>query len=292
MKLRQGALFSPGEALTDQALRRFFGNKPYVVYKDFPLRRVIDAKEDELTKGEWDFYTKSSIDFVVCARDGEQGFEIAIEFDGKQHRLRKQARKDTLKDRLCSDSGLPLIRIQRDFVEIKESLTFLEYMLDLYFGEKTMGDLKQRGEISDGEEYFIGTTFPDTEEVAKRLVHKGVLPAIAVIFIEDRYGEAEADRVLWFRTSDKDVKVSAGRTGGRVYKATAQVEVLQGSKSPMPLLKVEKEVCVSECSPNRDIVGIHTWHLALELATYLAFVETERLVGKLGKRLSIKGKVQ
>jgi hypothetical protein len=292
MMLRQGALISPGEALTDQALRRFFGNKPYLVYKEFPLRRVIDAQKGELTTGEWDYYTKASFDFVVCTRDGEQRFEIAIEFDGKQHRLRKQARKDTLKDRLCFESGLPLIRIQRDLVEIRENLTFLEYMLDLYFGEKTMDDLKQRGEISDEVEYFIGTTFPATEEVAKRLVHKGVLPAIALIFIEDRYGEEEANRVLWFRTSDKDLKITSGRAGGRVYKGSAQVEILQGSKNATPLLKIEKEVCVSECSPNRDVMGIHTWHLALELATYLAFVETERLVGKLGKRVSSKGKVQ
>ena len=193
---------------------------------------------------------------------------------------------------MCSVSGLPLIRIRRDFVEIRENLTFLEYMLDLYFGEKTMDDLKQRGKISKEEEYFIGTTFPATEELAKRLVHKGVLPAIAVIFIEVRYGEEEANKVLWFRTSDKDLKVTAGRTGGREYKASAQVEILQGSKSATPLLKTEKEVCVSECSPNRDVAGIHTWHLALELATYLAFVEIETLFGKLSKRLSSKGRVQ
>jgi hypothetical protein len=292
MKLRQGALISPGEALTDQALRRFFGNKPYLVYKEFPLRRVIDAQQGELTTGEWEYYTKASFDFVVCTRDSEQGFEIAIEFDGKQHRLRKQARKDALKDRLCFESGLPLIRVQRDCVETRENLTLLEYMLDLYSGEKAMEDLKQRGEVSDEEEYFIGTAFPAIEEVGKRLVHKGILPAIAMIFIEDHYGEEEAKKILWFRTSDKDLKVSVGRTGGRVYKASAQVEILQGSEYETPLLKVEREVRLSECSPNRDVVGIHTWHLAQGLATYSALLETERLVGKLGKRLWSKGKIQ
>jgi hypothetical protein len=55
MKLKQGALISPGEALTDQALRRFFENKSFVINKEFPLRKVIDAEEGE---GEWDYYTK------------------------------------------------------------------------------------------------------------------------------------------------------------------------------------------------------------------------------------------
>jgi hypothetical protein len=54
MKLRTGALFSAGEALTDRTLRRFFAKKPYLVYKEFPVRRVIDVAENELSRGERD----------------------------------------------------------------------------------------------------------------------------------------------------------------------------------------------------------------------------------------------
>jgi hypothetical protein len=102
-------------------------------------------------------------------------------------------------------------------------------MLDLYFGEKAMDDLKQRGELSDEEEYFIGVGFPAADEVEKRLVHKGIWPAVVVSFVEDRYGYEEANNILWFRISEKNLNTSVTPTGKRVCKASAEVEILRGA---------------------------------------------------------------
>jgi hypothetical protein len=290
VKLSKGALFSPGEIRTDHALQQFFQKKPYVVYKEFPVRRVIDVEEQELSKGEWDYYSKASFDFLVCNRDDKRTWEIAIEFDGKQHRMAKQARKDALKDRLCLESGLPLLRVQSDYVEPLGGTTLLEYMLDLYFGEKALDNLKGQGQIAEDEEYFIGTTFPGTARVVKKLMQKGVAPAAFVAFVDNRYGSEEASRVVWLRVSHRSLdrkpqRHAHGNTGG----ASVQVEILRGDSL---LFRTEKEVCLRECSPNKNVLGVHTWHIAQELAEYLALVEVEKLVDKLGKRLTAEGRIQ
>jgi hypothetical protein len=229
----------------------------------------------------------------VCNRKDQQTFEIAFEFDGKQHRLAKQARKDALKDRLCLQVRLPLLRVQSAYVEPLEDLTLLEYMLDLFFGERDLEELKRRGEVAEDEEYFIGTGFPATDRVIKRLLQKGIFPAGFMAFVENRYGPDEAQKIIWFRTSDKTLSTAPQRGSGySTYRASSVVEVFRGPDLGEPLLKIEKEVNLKECSPNRDVLGIHTWHLALELANYLALAELEKLADRFGRRLRTHGRVQ
>lgn len=57
------------------------------------------------------FYKTSSFDILVCTKPPESKPIMAIEFDGPHHESDEQKRKDNLKDFLCEEAGLPLIRV-------------------------------------------------------------------------------------------------------------------------------------------------------------------------------------
>ena len=55
-------------------------------------------------------------------------------------------------------------------------MTFLGYMLDLYFGTKEMNHLKAQGKVSEEEEFFVGYGFPGTVDIELRLIKRGLTP--------------------------------------------------------------------------------------------------------------------
>ena len=135
---KRGAIFSLGESATSRALRRYFHNMSYLIYKEMSARQVLNIDKSRLSKGEWDYFTKASFDFVVCRDDEDQTFELIVEYDGIQHNQREYYLKDNLKNKLCMMSGFPILRIGVEDVKDREGITFLEYILDIYFGEKIL----------------------------------------------------------------------------------------------------------------------------------------------------------
>ena len=100
-------MLSLGEENTSRIVRDFFEDKPYVVYKEVALSQVIEAKKNELSKREWVYYISSSFDFLVCLDEGNQPYELAIEYDSAFHDKPDRIWKDSLKDRLCEKADLP-----------------------------------------------------------------------------------------------------------------------------------------------------------------------------------------
>lgn len=282
MKLSKGALISMGEAATSRALRKYFHKKPHIIHKDVSVRQVIDANRSELEPGEWAYYTKAAFDFVVCKDDAAQSYELVIEYDGIQHENPDQVRKDVLKNRLCVQAGLPILGIGVEDIKIRGDLTILEYMLDLYFGEKALEGLKEEGRIDADEDYFILTRFPETERIISRLKKKGIVSAFLIHLIDNRYGKSEAEKFYWYRIGEKALKSSSDKSSTLIsWKADVRVDIIKGWKVEEPVITVERQVTLKECNPEYNVPGIHRWFLALQLAHFMCFDEVERKVEKL-----------
>ncbi len=271
MRLSSGILLSHGEENANRILREFFNEMPYLVYKEVSVRQVIEAEREELTPGEWSFYIQSSFDFLICGAVGRQPPELAVEFDSGFHDNPDQQRKDRLKNRLCQEAGLPLLRVRSDHVLKREGESFLKYILTLHFGERAVQERVSAGRLSWDAEYFPSTQFPGTDEIQKRLVARGVFPPIVPLSIP----ATEAEDRFWFRVSTGQRSVPEPF---RRNQASAKVEILRGWNTPQVVLSVERTASLTECSPGHDVLGVHGWFLAQELALFLAFQEAERLL--------------
>ena len=101
------------------------------------LSDAIQKSEGEhLTNEEFSLYTKAHLDFLVVTQIKPSDPVFAVEFDGAFHADTDQARRDVIKNRLCKQAGLPLLRVGA--VEVKEfdRFSLLDYMLMRYIAWK------------------------------------------------------------------------------------------------------------------------------------------------------------
>lgn len=122
------------------------------LYANTPLSQIVEIKKEELTEKKWNFYLKSSVDFVLANAAHEP--VLAIEFDGlsegfssgKTYILNKDVENDpyrglkmNFKINTCYAVGLPLIVIS--FEEINsftsdEFLSVVNSIIGMYIASR------------------------------------------------------------------------------------------------------------------------------------------------------------
>lgn len=271
MRLVSGLLFSHGEENTSRILRRFYCNKPFVVYKEVALSQVIRANKGEMALREWGFYTRASLDFLVCRDDETQAPELALEFDSGFHDTPEQTRRDSVKNSICATAGLPLIRVRSEQVLEREGYSLLEYMLQLHYGERAVQEQVRAGTLSWDEEYFPGVSFDGIPTIENRLLALGMFPAGLALLAP----EHEREAISWYRIlaggSKNHIPSRQGHDIGAV-----RIEALHGFSAPKLLFAAEKTVQLRDCTPGQSILGIPGWHLAQEFAVFICLQEVER----------------
>lgn len=275
MELTKGALVSFGEQATSRALRKYFRGQPYVIHKDVAVRQVINVTKEELSSaGEWDYYTKAAFDFVICNDDKDQSYELIVEYDGIQHDKPEYILKDSLKDRLCINAGLPILRIGIEDVKLRGNATLLQFILDQYFGGKAVAALQESGKLSEEEEYF--SVFGETVEIQKRLLKKGLFSAFIPLHFFNEGKHDIVEHMHWYRVMDKELRPFRQPGSEREYwAAKVKVDILKGMQSEKITMSVEKQAIIRDCNPRYNILGVHGWHIALELAKYMCFKTIE-----------------
>lgn len=126
MKTRR--LFNTSAYKTSRILEDAVRNTGFRVYPELPLSLVLELDRSTLSRQERNTINTASFDFVVY---NEGSFpEFAIEFDGPDHRTyEKTIRADIRKNRLCCGAGLPLLRINDDFLTEYEKSSLLEFVV-------------------------------------------------------------------------------------------------------------------------------------------------------------------
>jgi hypothetical protein len=262
MRRKDGALKSDGEQSAAGLLRRYFHGKQYLIFKDVALNQVVEMAKNELPAREFDYYTRASLDFLVCRDDDRFTFELAIEYDGPQHQEAMQAWRDDTKNRICRDSDLPLLRVGKDAVNLRRNDSILEFILDQYFGEKAVSALREAGKLGWDEEYFA--QFPATIALQERLTGRGLFPAI--------FATDPAFRLYWYQVlSGKLEDPSSSDTSAQSWKATTEVNIFEGPSTDKKVFQIARTASVREPNPFCNVEGVHGWHIASELATYFCF---------------------
>jgi len=267
MYVRSGAIFSRGERAAFEILEQFARKRRCIVLKEVALSRVIAAERSELTDREFQHYSRASLDFVVASDGADNPWEFAIEFDGRYHSRPKQLLRDEIKNRLCAQAGLPLLRVSAKHIKSYEQASLLQFILDLYVGERAMENAIADGLVGPEEEFFPSQEFVGTSVIRRRLHRMGILPAIGPAIA----GEG-AERLLWYRVLSGHRKEAEG--------SSTRIEVMQGWRSPQIILGVERSVVLSNCSPASNVPGVHGWFIESEFSIYLAFRDLERQIAR------------
>jgi uncharacterized protein DUF2726 len=175
----------------DEVVRRNLDGTGWIFSAQTAISRVIE-KHSYLTRDEYTELSQGTFDFIVC-REEDHEVEFAIEFDGPSHDDPRQIERDVIKNRLCAEAGLPLLRIRRGELREREQITVLDWLLELFItwesetpdaAEELIEDLEASpgGEsIAQEPEEVVGILaatfgcefpFPANAEIAKRLYRR------------------------------------------------------------------------------------------------------------------------
>jgi hypothetical protein len=119
------------EPAVDIILRRQLAKEGYRILPKVGLCDALEkGRDDYLPQREFDYFTRAHLDFLVT-RDNMPVF--AVEFDGAHHFADERTiENDVIKNRLCKQAELPLLRITSSEIEEYDKITLLDYMLIRY----------------------------------------------------------------------------------------------------------------------------------------------------------------
>jgi hypothetical protein len=96
------------------------------------LADVLPIEGSGISKDDYRFSLQSHFDFVVA--DNEHNPLFIVEFDGESHRNRDQKKRDIVKNRLCNNFALPLLRINSKYVAPQyRGMAILTWCIEVWF---------------------------------------------------------------------------------------------------------------------------------------------------------------
>jgi hypothetical protein len=147
MDRRKPLLVNIGEAETDAALHDIAHELGRRVFVKPRLADAVDVNKSGLSNEEYGYALKAHLDFVIArASDGRPDF--SVEFDGPYHDTDADAaRRDALKNTICQRLGLPLLRIDPDYLQTVKGFRLVSWLVELWFLNEAFYEAQARGQV-------------------------------------------------------------------------------------------------------------------------------------------------
>jgi very-short-patch-repair endonuclease len=127
-----------GEEMVRRELESIAVRHGWRVYPGFKLTTLVDPKPPGISIESWTRATRQHLDFVVADRDRFPVF--AVELDGKTHRTPEMIALDRIKDLVCQEAGLDLLRIESSSLkQLNDGRTVIEYLIDAHCAAEESG---------------------------------------------------------------------------------------------------------------------------------------------------------
>jgi ADP-ribose pyrophosphatase YjhB (NUDIX family) len=140
-------LVNMGEVETDAVLREVADKLGVRVFAKPRLADVLDIDRSGLSPTEFTYALKAHLDFVIAEPEGGKP-HFAVEFDGPYHATSKDAqRRDEMKNAICERLGLPLLRIDADYLRTVKGFRLVAWLVELWFLDDAFYEAQKRGEI-------------------------------------------------------------------------------------------------------------------------------------------------
>lgn len=124
------------------------------VFRLFSKPRLSDVIliDNPLSRADFDFYTRSHVDFVVTDEDTRPIY--IIEYDGPFHVAPVQKRRDNTKDGLCRDAGLGILRINANHVtKFYRGISVLRWIIEVTELERWFDKAQAAGQLPYDEPF-------------------------------------------------------------------------------------------------------------------------------------------
>lgn len=106
----------------------------------------------------FNFYTRSHVDFAVTDKDAKPLF--IVEYDGPNHAEVRQRERDRMKDALCKDVGLGILRINANHVKRRyRDVSVLRWIIEVTELEKAFYKAQEAGYIAWDEPFDATSIF-------------------------------------------------------------------------------------------------------------------------------------
>lgn len=127
------------------------------VFSKMRIADVINLDARHLTRRHREYGLMAHFDFVVA--DAALRPHFAIEFDGASHLKPIQQARDAIKDAICKQFGLPLLRINSHYIVKKyRKFDLLTWIVDVWFLQTAFNEAQADGHIPS-DELFDPITF-------------------------------------------------------------------------------------------------------------------------------------
>lgn len=152
-------LLNKSEELVFRELNSIAGDTGLRLFSKPRLSDVILTNEP-LPRGVFDFYTRAHVDFVVTDQQTKPIF--IVEYDGPFHSDTRQAKRDQTKDKLCSDAGLGVLRINANHITRQfRGTSVLRWIIEVTEIEKGFFEAQREGQIPWDEPFDPAMIFDD-----------------------------------------------------------------------------------------------------------------------------------
>lgn len=157
MDRRKPLLVNIGEVETDSVLREVAEKLGVRVFAKPRLADVLRIDSSGLSNDEFGYALKAHLDFVITDEHGKPHF--AVEFDGPSHEAEDARRRDAMKDSICERLGLPLLRVDADYLQTVKGYRLLAWLVEIWFLSETWYEAQESGQIPWDEPFVPQSIF-------------------------------------------------------------------------------------------------------------------------------------
>jgi hypothetical protein len=144
---RRRLLVNIGEEEADSVLREVADKFGVRVVPKPRLADAVDINRSGLPDDLYTYALKAHLDFVI-ARGSDAMALFAVEFDGRYHETDAAAqRRDAMKDAICERLGLPLLRVDADFLRTVKGFRLLAWLVELWFLDEAIVEAQESGGV-------------------------------------------------------------------------------------------------------------------------------------------------
>ncbi|HMU22482.1 MAG TPA: DUF2726 domain-containing protein [Sphingorhabdus sp.] len=199
-------LINRSEEVVYRELGRIADDNGLRVLSKTRMSDVIDKGGKHLTQRVFDYFTRAHFDFVIL----DSAFRplMVVEYDGPMHADARQLERDRIKNGLCRDAGLGMLRINdRHVTKLYRGMTVLRWIVEVTELAKDFETAQANGQIP-WDEPFDPACFASTGKTS--FPYWLSAPATRAIHAFDKQLGADA-KFGWASFSGRDADDTAGR---------------------------------------------------------------------------------
>ncbi len=231
------------EAITHKQVQEICQRHGAVAYPKVRVADILPIEGSGISNDLFSFALASHFDVIVTDDEGYPLF--AVEFDGEQHtQSPKQIERDKKKDTLCERFGLPLLRINTEYLnDYYRQMNLLSWFIETWFAFQWFTEAQENGELPYDEPFmpssFVNLTGHDKD--FPLWLSRDVRARIAKLCKQNVIMDMAPSFLVWYDSQNNEYHCLAWVfiDQNRAVVTTAD---MKGQNFPVPMSEVVEDI--------------------------------------------------